>query len=85
MSDDGAFTHALDIPATLKPGTYGISAAPNSVDWRDDTGHNNRVENPRFGHIWLRVVRAACGLPRGRLALRPQLPTRASWFCACGL
>lgn len=63
LSDDGAFTHALDVPATLKPGTYGISAATNSVDGRDDTGHNNRVENPRFGHTWLRVVRAACGMP----------------------
>ncbi len=63
MSDDGSFSHVLDIPATLKPGTYGISAAPDSVDWCDDTGHNNRVENPGFGDSGLSAVRAACATP----------------------
>lgn len=63
MSDAGAFTHALEIPATLKPGTYGISAAPDGVDWCDDTGRNNRLENPGFGDTGLRVVRTACAVP----------------------
>lgn len=63
MSDDGAFNHVLKIPATLMPGTYGISAAPDSVDWCDDTGHNNWVENPDFGDTGLGVVRAACAMP----------------------
>ncbi|WP_411732585.1 hypothetical protein [Paeniglutamicibacter sp.] len=63
MSDAGAFTHTMEIPASLTPGTYGISAAPDRVDWCDDTGHNNRVENPGFGDSGLLVVRAACAVP----------------------
>lgn len=64
MSDAGAFTHVLDIPATLKPGTYGISAAPDGVDWCDDTGHNNRLENPGIGDSGFGVARAACAVPQ---------------------
>lgn len=63
MSDAGAFTHALEIPASLEPGSYGISAAPDGVDWCDDTGRNNRLENPDFGDTGLGVLRAACGVP----------------------
>ena len=63
MSDEGSFSHVLDIPATLKPGSYGSSAAPDSVDWCDDTGHNNRVENPGFRDSGLSAVRAACATP----------------------
>lgn len=63
MSDAGAFTHVLKIPATLKPGAYGISAAPDGMDWCDDTGRNNRLENPGFGGTGLGVVPAACAVP----------------------
>lgn len=64
MSGAGAFTHTVEIPASLKPGTYGISAAPDGVDWCDDTGRNNRVENSGFKDTGLLVVRAACAVPR---------------------
>jgi hypothetical protein len=63
MSDAGAFTHSLEIPASLKPGTYGISAVPDGVDWCDDTGRNNRLENPGFGDTGLGVVRSSCAVP----------------------
>lgn len=63
MSDAGAFTHTLAIPDALRPGTYDISATPDGVDWCDDTGQNNRLENPGFESTGMAVVRASCGIP----------------------
>lgn len=63
MGDAGSFEHSLRIPADLKPGNYNISASPHGVDWCDDTGRNNRIENPDFGRSGVLVVRASCATP----------------------
>ncbi|GAA1858721.1 hypothetical protein GCM10009715_02760 [Paeniglutamicibacter psychrophenolicus] len=63
MSDTGAFTHAIELPTILRPGDYGISAFPEGVDWCDDTGRNNRVENPGFGTTGLGMLRVSCAEP----------------------
>ncbi|GAA1498393.1 hypothetical protein GCM10009628_33970 [Paeniglutamicibacter kerguelensis] len=63
MGDAGSFEHTLRIPATTKPGSYSISASPFNVDWCDDTGKNNRLENPGFGQSGVIEVRAACATP----------------------
>lgn len=63
MNDAGSFEHTLRIPATTKPGSYSISATPYGVDWCDDTGRNNRIENPGFGQSGMAVIRVACATP----------------------
>ena len=63
MGDAGSFEYALRIPAGTKPGDYSISATPYGVDWCDDTGRNNRIENPGFGQSGLAVIRVACATP----------------------
>lgn len=63
MNDAGSFEHTLRIPAGTKPGSYGVSATPHNVDWCDDTGRNNRIENPEFSQSGLVVVRVACATP----------------------
>ncbi|MFJ6415822.1 hypothetical protein [Paeniglutamicibacter sp. NPDC091659] len=63
MGDAGSFEHTLRIPATTKPGSYSISATPYGVDWCDDTGRNNRIENLGFGQSGMAVIRVACATP----------------------
>lgn len=43
MTDTGAFSFILDIPAETAPGVLAVNASPDGVDWCDDTGRNNRV------------------------------------------
>ncbi|MFJ4263467.1 hypothetical protein ACIPYU_13585 [Paenarthrobacter nicotinovorans] len=43
MTDTGAFTFTVDIPAQIAPGVLAVNASPDGVDWCDDTGRNNRV------------------------------------------
>lgn len=69
MADAGSFDYAMKLPASLKPGTYGISATPHNLDWCDDTGKNNRTENPGFGTTGLVMVRASCVTPLEQLSV----------------
>ncbi|WP_105549249.1 hypothetical protein [Arthrobacter sp. MYb227] len=69
MADAGSFDYTLKLPASLKPGTYGISATPHNLDWCDDTGVNNRIENPSFGTTGLVMVRASCMMPLEQFTL----------------
>ena len=63
MADAGPFDYTFKLPESLKPGTYGISATPYDLDWCDDTGVNNRIENPGLGTTGLVLLRASCMMP----------------------
>lgn len=64
MSDDGAFTHDLRIPGGTTPGSYGITAIPDGMDWCDDTGRDNRLCVADLGVNGISAARASCAVPR---------------------
>lgn len=67
MSDQGAFSAELRIPASMASGAASVTAVPYNLDWCDDTGRNNRLGAAAGPELQLE----SCMIPTQPLLIEP--------------